>query len=59
MIRKLIQHNINLIAMHTNLDVNPCGVNMMLAKAIGLKNISIINNQQDVYYKVQTYIPKG
>ena len=44
--------------MHTNLDVNPHGVNMMLAKAMGLKNISIINNQQDVYYKVQTYIPK-
>ncbi|HFV7264862.1 TPA: Nif3-like dinuclear metal center hexameric protein [Staphylococcus aureus] len=57
-IRKLIQYDINLIAMHTNLDVNPYGVNMMLAKAMGLKNISIINNQQDVYYKVQTYIPK-
>ncbi len=53
-IRKLIQHDINLIAMHTNLDdVNPYGVDMMLAKAMGLKNISI--KLQDVYYKVQTY----
>lgn len=57
-IRKLIQHDINLIAMHTNLDVNPNGVNVMLAKAIGLKHISVINNQQENYYKVQTYIPK-
>ena len=30
-IRKLIQNNINLIALHTNLDVNPKGVNRMLA----------------------------
>lgn len=36
-IRLLIQNNINLIAMHTNLDVNPRGVNAMLATKIGLK----------------------
>ncbi|KMR43714.1 hypothetical protein EX84_15765, partial [Staphylococcus aureus] len=57
-IRILIQHDINLISLHTNLDVNPYGVNMMLAKSMGLKNILIINNQHDVYYKVQTYILK-
>lgn len=57
-IRKLIQHNINLIAMHTNLDVNPVGVNYMLANILNLTNIRQINQQQTNYYKVQTYIPK-
>ncbi|MBO1197955.1 Nif3-like dinuclear metal center hexameric protein [Staphylococcus simiae] len=57
-IRKLIQHNINLIAMHTNLDVNPVGVNYMLAKILKLNHIRQINQQQHHYFKVQTYIPK-
>lgn len=57
-IRLLIQHDINLIAMHTNLDVNPKGVNYMLADKLQLQNVRIINNNQQSYYKVQTYIPK-
>ena len=58
-IRKLIQNNINLIALHTNLDVNPKGVNRMLADQIGLENISMINTNSSYYYKVQTFIPKN
>ncbi len=57
-IRKLIQHNINLIAMHTNLDVHPNGVNKMLADAIELQHIEIFNRQSMPYFKVQTFIPK-
>ena len=53
-IRKLIQNDINLIAMHTNLDVNPNGVNKMLADTLGLNNIKLINQQNTTYYKVQT-----
>ena len=42
-IRKLIQNDINLIAMHTNLDVNP-NANKMLADTC-LNNIKLINQQ--------------
>ncbi|WP_208458497.1 Nif3-like dinuclear metal center hexameric protein [Burkholderia vietnamiensis] len=58
-IRLLIQNNINLIAMHTNLDVNPRGVNAMLASKIGLKNTSLINKEPERYFKVQTFIPES
>lgn len=58
-IKKLIQHNINLITIHTNLNINPYNINIILTKTINLKNISIINNQQNIYYKIQTYIPKN
>ncbi|MGT0299037.1 Nif3-like dinuclear metal center hexameric protein [Staphylococcus aureus] len=58
-IRKLIQHDINLIAMHTNLDVNPYGVNMHVGQGDGiLKNISRIRITNKMYtIKIQTYIP--
>lgn len=58
-IRLLIQNNINLIAMHTNLDVNPRGVNAMLATKIGLKNTNLINKEPEKYFKVQTFIPES
>ncbi|MEK5197661.1 Nif3-like dinuclear metal center hexameric protein [Staphylococcus sp. FSL H8-0121] len=57
-IRLLIQNNINLIAMHTNLDVNPNGVNAMLASKIGLQHTQLINKEPIQYYKVQTIIPE-
>ena len=55
---KLIQNNINLIALHTNLDVHPDGVNAMLAKRIGLNTPSLLVKNQATYYKVQVYIPE-
>ncbi|QLK86059.1 Nif3-like dinuclear metal center hexameric protein [Staphylococcus sp. 17KM0847] len=57
-IYQLIQNNINLIALHTNLDVHPRGVNMMLAERLGLKNVRILSPQTETYYKVQVYIPQ-
>jgi len=57
-IRKLIQNDINLIALHTNLDVYPKGVNAMLANKIGLQNTRILNPEITTYYKVQVFIPK-
>lgn len=37
----LAQRNINAICAHTNLDVSPQGVNLCLAKALGLENIFV------------------
>lgn len=34
----LIENNIGIICMHTNLDVSKCGVNMALADAVGISN---------------------
>ena len=39
----LIEHNIAAINAHTNLDLAPGGVNEVLAAALGLRNIQIIN----------------
>ena len=44
--------------MHTNLDVNPSGVNKMLADTLDLNNVNQINQLYTTYYKVQTFIPK-
>lgn len=57
-IRKLIQHDINLIALHTNLDVYPQGVNAMLADRLQLSNVEILNPQTFEYDKVQVFIPE-
>ncbi|UXR79333.1 Nif3-like dinuclear metal center hexameric protein [Staphylococcus sp. IVB6227] len=54
----LIQNHINLIALHTNLDVLPNGVNAMLAELIALNNCKILLPQTETYYKVQVYIPE-
>ncbi|UEX89065.1 Nif3-like dinuclear metal center hexameric protein [Staphylococcus ratti] len=53
----LIQNNINLIALHTNLDVHPKGVNAMLAHRIGIRTPAILNPNEMNYYKVQVFIP--
>ncbi|MCS4485544.1 Nif3-like dinuclear metal center hexameric protein [Staphylococcus americanisciuri] len=57
-IYKLIQHNINLIALHTNLDVHPRGVNAMLADCLQLQDTKILLPETATYYKVQVYIPE-
>ncbi|MBO3064123.1 Nif3-like dinuclear metal center hexameric protein [Staphylococcus shinii] len=57
-IRKLIQHDVNLIALHTNLDVHPQGVNAMLSNKLGLKEQQILNPETISYYKVQVFIPE-
>lgn len=54
----LIQNNINLIALHTNLDVHPRGVNAMLAERIGMNAPEFLNVNMKSYYKVQVFIPQ-
>ena len=44
--------------MHTNLDVNPSGVNKMLADTLDLNNVNQINQLYTTYYKVQTLFLK-
>lgn len=57
-IRKLIEHQINLIALHTNLDVYPSGVNAMLANHLKLQQQRILNPETIHYYKVHVFIPQ-
>ncbi|PCF64802.1 Nif3-like dinuclear metal center hexameric protein [Staphylococcus intermedius] len=56
---RLIQNKMNLIALHTNLDVHPKGVNAMLADKIGLKHYEVLDRQATSYLKVQVFIPKA
>lgn len=56
-IKKLIQHDINLIALHTNLDVHPQGVSYMIGQHIGLKHMRLLEDQEIPYYKVQIFVP--
>ena len=44
--------------MHTNLDNYVYGVNQMLANKLKLQDIQFLNQENETYYKVQTYIPK-
>ncbi|MDN8875465.1 Nif3-like dinuclear metal center hexameric protein, partial [Staphylococcus aureus] len=46
------------IALHTNLDVYPKGVNAMLANKLGLEKQQILNPENIAYYKVQVFIPE-
>ncbi|NWK85640.1 Nif3-like dinuclear metal center hexameric protein [Staphylococcus sp. GSSP0090] len=57
-LRKIIKHDLNIIALHTNLDVYPKGVNAMLADKLELINQHILNPESLSYYKVQVFIPK-
>lgn len=57
LIRKIIQNNIQVIVLHTNLDHYQFGVNAMLANKLKLHNTQILNPITEIYYKVQTFIP--
>ena len=39
---KALKHNINIYAIHTNLDNNPKGVSFQIAKKLGLNNLDIM-----------------
>ncbi len=56
-IRKLIKHDINLIAMHTNLDHQPKGVSHMIAEQLGFKNTDILIRHHETYKKLRVNIP--
>lgn len=56
-IRKLIRNDINLIAMHTNLDHQPKGVSHMIAEQIGFADTEILIKHEEFYKKLRINIP--
>lgn len=54
---KAIRHDLNIYAVHTNLDNVYEGVNQMLAKRIGLKNIQILAPVKGSFSKLVCFIP--
>lgn len=57
-IRKLIKNDINLIAMHTNLDHQPLGVSHMIAEKLGYTETKTLINHEDFYKKLRINIPE-
>lgn len=54
---KAIQHNIALIATHTNLDNALHGVNAVISDKLGLQNQRILVPKENTLYKLQVYVP--
>ncbi|WP_271401289.1 Nif3-like dinuclear metal center hexameric protein [Salinicoccus roseus] len=57
-VRKLIRNDINLIAMHTNLDHQPHGVSHMIAEVLGYDQTEILIKHEYFYKKLRINIPK-
>jgi len=53
----LTEHKLNLYAAHTNLDSVKWGVNYVLAKTLGLKNISILSPIKESLTKITVFVP--
>ncbi len=56
-IRKAIKHDINIYALHTNLDSVASGVNNKIAEKIGLKNLSILSPKPNTLLKLSVFVP--
>ncbi len=57
MLLKAIQHEIAFISMHTNLDNVKNGINGILAKKIGLKEVEILQPKEQMLRKLVTFCP--
>lgn len=55
---KAIQHEISIIALHTNIDNSIDGVNGMIAHQLGLQNIKILRPSKGQLVKFTTYVPQ-
>jgi len=55
---KAIQHNISIIAMHTNIDNSIDGVNGFIAQQLNLLNIKILRPSKGQLVKFTTYVPQ-
>ena len=56
---KAIKNDIAIYAIHTNLDNVPNGVNSIIAKKLGLKNIKVLSPQSEGLKKMVTFIPEA
>lgn len=55
---KLVQNNIALFAIHTNLDNVKHGVNKKIADKIGLTNLEILQKKSNNLFQLVTYVPE-
>ncbi len=58
-VQKAIKNEINIIAVHTNLDNMYQGVNYKIAQRLGLKAPCILSPMLDILYKLQYYVPES
>lgn len=58
MIRTCIQNNLNVYAIHTNLDNHINGVNAKIAEKIGLHTCKILEPMEGMLYKLSVYVPR-
>ena len=54
---RAIKNDIAIYAIHTNLDNVPNGVNSIIAKKLGLKNVRVLSPQSEGLKKLVTFIP--
>jgi dinuclear metal center YbgI/SA1388 family protein len=59
LIRKLIKHDLNHIAVHTNLDAAQDGVSFLLAKQLGLNGLKILEPHEKSTQKYQRAVGFG
>ena len=57
-IRKSIQNNINIYALHTNLDNISDGVNKKICDILKINKTEILKNKKDISCKLEIYIPE-
>ncbi len=58
LIAQAIKNNITVYSAHTNLDFIKEGVSFELAKVLKLKNIRLLEQQENNQFKVATFVPK-
>ncbi len=56
-IRLCITKNINVIALHTNIDKSYIGLNKYIAEQLGLKNITTLSPEKDLLRKLVVFCP--
>ncbi len=56
-IRKAIKNDLNVYAIHTNLDNVASGVNKKIAERIGLTNVRILQPKKDSLLKLTVFVP--
>jgi len=60
LIYTLIQNNISVYAAHTNLDSAAAGVNQVLARALGLEDVEVLDpGEAETYCKIVVFVPAG
>lgn len=57
-IRALVKHDINLIALHTPLDHQASGVSHMIAAHLGFSDTNVMLKQSEQYKKLRINVPK-